>query len=183
MLQIYLQKFYVTNYCTLRSVSVKETYAQNFMWVQKAQKEQIAHRNMEEKIDIDQMSQNIIADEKTSRNQGYQINILGLSYGSLWRILHLDLHRLPYKVQFTQELVLTMEHAEDTQIVWLNNNPLMLNFLIDGTYFALCGYVYKPTGDYTRKHIRKGPSVNSKRILSDYFRRKIRDYNLYTSVI
>ena len=26
------------------------------------------------------------------------------SYGTLWRILHLDLHLHPYKVQFTQQL-------------------------------------------------------------------------------
>ena len=29
---------------------------------------------------------------------------LGLSYGTLWLILHLDLHLHPYKVQFTQQL-------------------------------------------------------------------------------
>ena len=29
---------------------------------------------------------------------------LGLSYGTLWRILHLDLHLHPYKVQITQQL-------------------------------------------------------------------------------
>ena len=29
---------------------------------------------------------------------------LGLSYGTFWRILHLDLHLYPYKVQLTQQL-------------------------------------------------------------------------------
>ena len=29
---------------------------------------------------------------------------LELSYGTLWRILHLDLHLHPYKVQLTQQL-------------------------------------------------------------------------------
>ena len=29
---------------------------------------------------------------------------LGLSYGTLWRILHLDLHLYPYKVQLMQQL-------------------------------------------------------------------------------
>ena len=29
---------------------------------------------------------------------------LGLSYGALWRILHLDLHLHPYRVQHTQQL-------------------------------------------------------------------------------
>ena len=29
---------------------------------------------------------------------------LGLSYGILWRILHLDLHLHPYKVQLTEQL-------------------------------------------------------------------------------
>ena len=29
---------------------------------------------------------------------------LGLSYGTLWRTLHLDLHLHPYKVQITQKL-------------------------------------------------------------------------------
>ena len=29
---------------------------------------------------------------------------LGLSYGTLWRILHLDLYLHPYKVQLTQQL-------------------------------------------------------------------------------
>ena len=29
---------------------------------------------------------------------------LALSYGTLWRILHLDLHLYPYKPQLTQQL-------------------------------------------------------------------------------
>ena len=29
---------------------------------------------------------------------------LGLSYGKLWRLLHLDLHLHPYEVQLTQQL-------------------------------------------------------------------------------
>ena len=38
---------------------------------------------------------------------------LGLSYGTLWRILHLDLHLHPYKVQ------LTVPHATQLERIWL----------------------------------------------------------------
>lgn len=45
---------------------------------------------------------------------------LGLSYGSLWRILQLDLHLHPYKVQLTQELK-PADSAEHTPIGYWKN--------------------------------------------------------------
>ena len=48
------------------------------------------------------VSENLAEDTHVSFPRPYQE--LGLSYGSLWHILHLDLHLHPYKVQFTQQL-------------------------------------------------------------------------------
>ena len=37
---------------------------------------------------------------------------LGLSYTTIWRILHLDKHIHPYKVQLTQQLKPAAEHSQ-----------------------------------------------------------------------
>ena len=45
---------------------------------------------------------------------------LGLSYGTLWRILHSDLHLHPYKTQLTQQLE-PIDNVVDTWNGRLNN--------------------------------------------------------------
>ena len=48
------------------------------------------------------MSENVAEDPNVSIPCHSQE--LGLSYGTLWRILHVDLHLHPYKAQLTQQL-------------------------------------------------------------------------------
>lgn len=54
------------------------------------------------------VAESLDEDPTTSINRRSQQ--LGQSYGSLWRILHLDLHLHPYKVKLAQKLELN-DHA------------------------------------------------------------------------
>ena len=74
---------------------------------------------------------------------------LGLSYGLLWRILHLDLHLHPYKVQLTQ-LLKPADHSQHHRYMeWLleqqavDYNISNKIFFSDEAHFTLRGYVNK----------------------------------------
>jgi hypothetical protein len=74
---------------------------------------------------------------------------LGLSYGTLWRILHLDLHLHPYKVQLTQQLK-PADHSQRRRYVeWVLEQQAVDGdfsnkiFFSDEAHFSLCGYVNK----------------------------------------
>ena len=65
---------------------------------------------------------------------------LGLSYGILWRILHLDLHLHPYKVQLRQQLK-PVDHSKRRRYVeWVLFNKI---FFSDEAHFILGGYANK----------------------------------------
>lgn len=74
---------------------------------------------------------------------------LGLSYGTLWRILHLDLHLHPYKIQLTQELKPQDHRSRRAYADWvLEQQQLDADFskkilFSDEAYFHLSGYVNK----------------------------------------
>ena len=72
---------------------------------------------------------------------------LGRFYGTLWCILHLDLHLNPYKVQLTQQLKPTTQRRR--YVEWLfeqqavDSNFSNKIFFSDKAYFTLGGYVNK----------------------------------------
>ncbi|EFN63948.1 hypothetical protein EAG_14216, partial [Camponotus floridanus] len=74
---------------------------------------------------------------------------LGLSYGSLWRILHLDLHFHPYKVQLTQELKPVDHGMRRKYADWVLEQQAVDGdfstkiFFSDEAHFSLGGYVNK----------------------------------------
>ena len=74
---------------------------------------------------------------------------LGLSYGSLWRILHLDLHLHPYKVQLTQQLKPADHSLRRRYAEWVleqqavNDDFSNQIFFSDEAHFSLGGYVNK----------------------------------------
>ena len=76
-------------------------------------------------------------------------NELGLSYGTLWRILHLNLHLHPYKVQLTQQLKSAYHSQHRRHLEWV-----LVQQMVDGnfskkicfsdeTHFTLVEYVNK----------------------------------------
>ena len=62
----------------------------------------VHHRLDRAAENIAAVSQSVAEDPNVSLPRRCQE--LGQSYGTLWRILHLDLHLYPYKVQLTQQL-------------------------------------------------------------------------------
>ncbi|CAH2101163.1 unnamed protein product [Euphydryas editha] len=74
---------------------------------------------------------------------------LGLSYGTLWRILHLDLHLHPYQIQLTQELKPADHTMRRSYADWvLEQQRLDYDFshrifFSDEAHFMLGGYVNK----------------------------------------
>ncbi|CAH2099714.1 unnamed protein product [Euphydryas editha] len=74
---------------------------------------------------------------------------LGLFYGTLWRILHLDLHLHPYKIQLKQELKPADHAMRRTYADWvleqqrLNDDFSHRIFFSDEAHIMLGGYVNK----------------------------------------
>ena len=70
---------------------------------------------------------------------------LGLSYGTLWRILHLDLHLHPYKAQLMQQLKPADHSQRRSYVEWMleqqavNSNFSNKIFFNDEAYFTLAG--------------------------------------------
>ena len=74
---------------------------------------------------------------------------LGLPYGTLWRILHFDLHLHPYKVQLTQKLKAADHSQRRRYVEWVfekqavDGNFSNTIFFGYDTHFTLGGYVNK----------------------------------------
>ena len=74
---------------------------------------------------------------------------LGLSYGTLWRILHLDLHLHLYKVQLMRQLMPADHSQRHRHLEWIleqqavNDNFSNKNFFSDVAHFTLGGCVNK----------------------------------------
>ena len=74
---------------------------------------------------------------------------LGLSYGTIWRILHLDLHLHPYKVQLTKQLKPADHSQRRRYMEWSLNNMRWTAIFrtkfsaFDEANFTLGGYINK----------------------------------------
>lgn len=107
----------------------------------------VHHRNIRSAENIAVVAQSVEEDPNLSIPRRAQH--LGLSYGSLWRILHLDLHLHPYKIQLTQELK-PQDHTQRRMYAnWVIEQQAIDNdfsnkiFFSDEAHFSLCGYVNK----------------------------------------
>lgn len=93
--------------------------------------------------------------------------VLGFSYGSLWRILHQDLHLHPYKIQLTQELKPRDHGQRRIYADWvLEQQEVDADFskkvlFSDEAHFQLSGYVNKQNsriwGDENPHNIHETP--------------------------
>lgn len=107
----------------------------------------VHRRNARSLENIAAVSASVTADPNLSIPRRAQQ--LGLSYGSAWRILHLDLHLHPYKVQITQELKPADHGQRRTYANWvleqqaLNEDFSNNIFFSDEAHFSLGGYVNK----------------------------------------
>lgn len=107
----------------------------------------VHHRNVRSVENIAAVSESVAEDPNSSIPRRAQQ--LGLSYGSLWRILHLDLHLHPYKVQLTQYLKPSDHRSRRTYADWVleqqATNADFSNkiFFSDEAHFQVGGYVNK----------------------------------------
>lgn len=103
------------------------------------------HRNVRSHENIAAVAESVEEDPTTSINRRSQQ--LGLSYGSLWRILHLDLHLHPYKVRLAQKLERGDHGMRRAYVEWVlqkqQENADFSNqiFFTDEAHFELGGYV------------------------------------------
>lgn len=85
---------------------------------------------------------------------------LGLSYGTLWRILHLDLHLHPYEVQLVQELKprdhLMRRQFADWVIEQETADPVFSNkiFFSDEAHFWIICYRAHPLLEHINSYFR-----------------------------
>lgn len=107
----------------------------------------IHHRNARSTENIAAVSESVEEDPNLSIPRRAQH--LGLSYGTLWRILHLDLHLHPCKVQLTQELKPADHGMRRTYADWVLEQQRLDDdfshriFFSDEAHFSLGGYVNK----------------------------------------
>lgn len=107
----------------------------------------VHHRNIRNAENIASVAESVEEDPNLSIPRRAQH--LGLSYGSLWRILHLDLHLHPYKVHLTQELKPADHGQRRTYANWVLEKQAVdadfsnKIFFSDEAHFSLGGYVNK----------------------------------------
>ena len=94
-------------------------------------KRTVRHRFTRSTENIAIVSENVA--ENPNVSNPCQSHELGLSYGTLWHIFHLNLHTHPYKVQLTQQLK-PADNSQRRRYIewWLNNRQWMAVFR---TYF------------------------------------------------
>lgn len=105
------------------------------------------HRNARTPENIGAVGASVDDDPNLSIPRRAQV--LGLTYGTLWRILHLDLHLHPYKVQLTQQLKPTDHRMRRIFVEWMQeHHQADAGFsskiiFSDEAHFSLGGYVNK----------------------------------------
>ncbi|KAH0999071.1 hypothetical protein HUJ05_003320 [Dendroctonus ponderosae] len=103
------------------------------------------HRNIRSAENIAVVAQSV--EEHPNSSIPRRAQHLGLSYGSLWRILQLGLKLHPYKVQLTQELKPQDNRQRRTYANWVieqqavDDNFSNRIFFSDEAHFSLGGYV------------------------------------------